>query len=815
MPSPGQTLELSNHTREKTDQQERTREIREDLLYEKKFPEERSLEEKDIFDSGFSCGQCTMKFSSSSSLRDHLISIHRTDGFGSALMACPLCGIACSSTAAYAEHYVLQHCENRRFSGEAQEYGDPKINGCYDSKESRTHDWSKVEKEINSEPADLTNKHSKPNENYSAGTLLCGQCGAALKDFESFREHLARHLQADQRNDAPRNQCPKCEASFQDRENMMVHLTKHFLGQVTKEYACSACKKFYPHPDLLQRHLLDSHAHHLYRCALCRDTFDSRVAIQVHFAVKHSQECRIYRCNVCSGSNNENSPGNAPGENKNFFRSEAEMANHVRTVHAPPSVINKSPVPRSPASTPGMTNTSPRCVFCGICCSSDLDLQLHLASHSTSLYRCPICREGFAVEFLLDRHIAQAHHANDHPINPRNHTRENGRLHRPSRSQEEVVSSEVREQRSHKRGRSPASSNNNSLNQRDNNTKRPNYASGAQQCELCERGEFANEAELQAHKKLAHTPAKIQAKPLSALSMTCAYCGEVCRSRTELESHTRIQHATNEHGGRHKCNICDEVCPSGATLAEHKLQKHCKIQLSDICIVCRGTLASESHFLEHVQRHSLETVDPQQRLDSSIPHLPAPCVVCRQTLISDLECRLHARHHLRSTGGSQRSDSSPSPNRKSQTHSCCLCLRELNRDEFVNLPSNHSISGSQTLRVCRACYVRHSQGLPIFNTPYEHARSSKSELWMKESHWDGSSERWDGDRNFKLEEKNSNGGSASNDTRRCEECGIKFEDEEDAEKHRIAGHEKPSGTYTCIQCQVWSTLMKVLERNSS
>lgn len=216
-----------------------------------------------------------------------------------------------------------------------------------------------------------------------------------------------------------------------------------------------------------------------------------------------------------------------------------------------------------------------------------------------------------------------------------------------------------------KRGRSPASSNNNTVNQRDNNNKRPNYSNtSSQQCDLCERGEFSNETELQAHKKLVHTPAKFQNKSLSNLSMTCAYCGEVCRSRTDLESHTRIQHASNEPGGRHKCNICDEVCPSGATLAEHKLQKHCKIQLSDTCIVCRGNLASESQFLEHVQRHSLENVDPQQRLDGSLPHLPAACVVCRQTLISDLECRLHARHHLRASTGAHSVGSSPSPNQK-------------------------------------------------------------------------------------------------------------------------------------------------------
>ncbi|XP_061940475.1 zinc finger protein 423 isoform X3 [Apis cerana] len=756
---------------------------------------ERAME-KDHYENAFTCNQCTMKFSTLGSLRDHLISIHRTDSFNSALMMCPLCGIPCTSAAAYAEHYVLQHCENRSIAPlESKDYIDAKINGSvYESKNSRNQ---KCREQISSsEPADLTSKHTTTTENnYSAGTLLCGQCGAALKDFESFREHLARHLQANHRNDAVRHSCPKCEATFQDREDMLVHLTKHYLGQISKEYACGACKKLYPHPDLLQRHLLDSHAHHLYRCALCKDTFDSRVAIQVHFAVKHSQECRIYRCNTCTVSNNENSPGNAPGEGKSFFRSESEMTNHVRNIHAPPTVSNNSPVARSPASTPGITgNSGPRCVFCGICCISELELQLHLASHSVNLYRCPVCREGFAVEFLLDRHIAQAHHSSNHQSIIRSSSRENGRIGRPPRLQEET--------KSQKRGRSPASSNNNTVNQRDNNNKRPNYSNtSSQQCDLCERGEFSNETELQAHKKLVHTPAKFQNKSISNLSMTCAYCGEVCRSRTDLESHTRIQHASNEPGGRHKCNICDEVCPSGATLAEHKLQKHCKIQLSDTCIVCRGNLASESQFLEHVQRHSLENVDPQQRLDGSLPHLPAACVVCRQTLISDLECRLHARHHLRASTGPHSVGSSPSPNQKNQNSSCCLCLRDFSNDDFVNLPPSHVSGGGQSLRVCKSCYIRHSQGLPILNS-YESVRSKCEDSWTsnnKDGQWDGSKNKWESENKYK---ENRNG---IIDNKRCQDCGVKFEDSEEVEKHRIIEHEKTgtaSNTYTCIQCQM-------------
>lgn len=417
---------------------------------------DRPASERDHYENAFTCNQCTMKFSTLACLREHLLSIHRLDGFGAAMMMCPLCGIACASAASYAEHYVLQHCENRRPAPPIAgvEYGETKLNGVYDGAAARDGRSSR-NRDTTAEAANLTSKRSTSRSaadvatggGYTAGTLLCAQCGAALKDFDSFREHVARHLQADHmRNNqeaaVPRqHSCPKCDAAFADREDMLAHLTKHYLGQASKEYVCSACKKFYSHPDLLQRHLLDVHAHHLYRCALCRDTFDSRVAIQVHFAVKHSQECQIYRCSTCTLSNNENSPpgGNAAtgDHGRTFFRSETEMIAHVRSVHAPPivaSLTSSSPVgaARSPASTPG--SGVARCVFCGVCCGSELELQLHLASHSTSLYRCPLCREAFAVEFLLDRHIAQTHQT----PTIRSNSRENGRVHRPIRSQEEV-----------------------------------------------------------------------------------------------------------------------------------------------------------------------------------------------------------------------------------------------------------------------------------------------------------------------------------------------------------------------------------------
>lgn len=103
--------------------------------------------------------------------------------------------------------------------------------------------------------------------------------------------------------------------------------------------------------------------------------------------------------------------------------------------------------------------------------------------------------------------------------------------------------------------------------------------------------------------------------------------------------------------------------------------------------------------------------------------------------------------------------------------------------------------------------MRHSQGLPILNsTTYEHRAKYEAAWLASKDHgqWDESKDKWEHERGLKVEEQSRNDGNANK--KRCEECGVKFEDPEEAEKHRITEHEKPasggSNTYTCIQCQV-------------
>ncbi|XP_058459550.1 zinc finger protein 423 homolog isoform X2 [Malaya genurostris] len=203
------------------------------------------------------------------------------------------------------------------------------------------------------------------------GAYLCNQCNAALPDFESFRTHLKAHLE--QGSTGSSFVCQQCGTTLGDHQEYEKHVTGHYL--ITgAEYQCeTSCSKKFNKADELHKHLYDLHTLVLYKCALCSETFDSKVTIQVHFAVTHSNEVKIYRCSACT----------------EIFRAEREFRHHIRTRH--------------------ITTGAVQCVFCRVVCSSELEMQFHLAAHARK-FKCPACPESFHVEFLLDRHM-QTHHS--------------------------------------------------------------------------------------------------------------------------------------------------------------------------------------------------------------------------------------------------------------------------------------------------------------------------------------------------------------------------------------------------------------------
>lgn len=227
----------------------------------------------------------------------------------------------------------------------------------------------------------------------AAGTFLCNQCTAALPNFEAFRAHLKSHLthasdlsSSNGGTAAATYMCPHCGISIANQIDFDRHCLSHYLITVT-EYCCAFnCHKSFAKADDLHMHLFDAHAQNVWKCTICAELFDSKVSIQVHLSVAHSNEVKTYRCSACMDA----------------FKTESEFKSHVRTRHTP------SMPPPPPPPLPPQQVTNLQCLFCRTICNNELEMHFHLAAHARQ-FRCPVCPEAFHVEFLLDRHM-QTHH---------------------------------------------------------------------------------------------------------------------------------------------------------------------------------------------------------------------------------------------------------------------------------------------------------------------------------------------------------------------------------------------------------------------
>ncbi|VVC91973.1 unnamed protein product [Leptidea sinapis] len=283
-----------------------------------------------------------------------------------------------------------------------------------------------------------------PQTLLSPSTLLCNQCNAALPDFEAFRVHLKGHLEetGDSGNTSP-TPCIHCGAKFSDPLESERHVAAHYLA-VSCEHTCHTCSRSFPTQDELQKHLFDHHAHTLYRCTLCKEVFESKVAIQVHFAMAHSSENKIWVCRSCGSS------GGA-------LRSEAEGAAHVRSRHVAARCgcgavvagaralrahcarhhsyrcpefngdvtrnkrINNNNGEETPCDLPGDNGPIPppedrrrkngavalQCAYCGERTRSRADLEAHTRAHSgntVARHKCLICDEVLPSAAILAEH---------------------------------------------------------------------------------------------------------------------------------------------------------------------------------------------------------------------------------------------------------------------------------------------------------------------------------------------------------------------------------------------------------------------------
>ncbi|XP_047021367.1 zinc finger protein 423 homolog isoform X1 [Helicoverpa zea] len=401
-----------------------------------------------------------------------------------------------------------------------------------------------------------------PQTTLSPSTLLCNQCDAALPDFEAFRAHLKGHLEEGgelgRSSPAP---CVHCGATFADAAASERHLTAHYLA-VSCEYTCHSCARSFSAPDDLQKHLLELHAHHLYRCALCKEIFDSKVAIQVHFAVAHSGENKVWVCRSC-------------GAGAGALRSEAEGAAHVRTRHAA---------------------AAPRCA-CGALLGSGVASRTPRPHRA---YRCPVpaCNDAFAVQYLLERHM-QAHHAMQQQVL-------NGEMTRTKRMESNNDGEAGDDARSPCTPGTDNSGVTTAVVAASEERRRKNGAV-ALQCAYC--GERTrSRAELEAHTR-AHSGA-------AAARHKCLICDEVLPSAAVLAEH-KLTHCKVVSGDT--CSRCRARLLSEESFLSHMARHHPALPAP--CVVCRQTLASEAEARLHARFH-LRPGEDEQRCAICLRALP-------------------------------------------------------------------------------------------------------------------------------------------------------------------------------------------------
>ncbi|XP_076355554.1 zinc finger protein 423-like isoform X2 [Tachypleus tridentatus] len=490
----------------------------------------------------FICEYCNMKFGSVHSLQKHTLTVHSFTDLLSKMQEnifCSECKLGFPTSGALAEHINTLH-EGRK---NESPNNDPSPSASKDSilintsLSNNVGSWDKSSMQTKPQSATESPINETVPHFPHSGPLLCSQCNAAFPDFESFRTHLKTHLDAV----IQKYTCSECEVEFPTEQQLNAHVMTHFLSTST-EYGCRCCLKLFSKPDELQKHLMDIHAHHLYRCSLCKEIFDSKVSIQVHFAVKHSNECRLFKCTSCNA----------------VFHSEMEFQLHVKVMH----LFKIHPF---------------RCLLCDQCFSTEYELQYHLNTHKKQ-FSCAVCDEAFHVEFLLDKHMEVCHNSEVRGSSV------DSLSNQPSISTDGVQNLSLKQ--SNDKPETPLSS----------VEYRKHFS-----CEICD-GIFSSETHLSSHCRQVHNiriPC-FQKFGQTTFSLFCAYCNESCKSRTELENHMK---AHTVSPSKHKCNICDEICPTAATLAEHKLS-HCKVMTGGVCVTCKKTVQNEEEFYKHIQEHN-------------------------------------------------------------------------------------------------------------------------------------------------------------------------------------------------------------------
>lgn len=702
----------------------------------------------------FFCNQCSMGFLTESSLTEHIQQTHCNSGGGVTKMESPVL----QPSQSFMEVYSCPYCTNSPIFGSLLKLtkhikeNHKNIPLANNKRKVKVADLSPASSDVEISSPKRHRVTGDTTQAVANGDYPCNQCDLRFNSFEGFQAHLKSHLELLLR----RQSCPQCnKEDFDSQEALLQHLTIHYTTTST-QYVCESCDKQFSSVDDLQKHLLDMHTFVLYHCTLCQEVFDSKVSIQVHLAVKHSNEKKMYRCTACAWD----------------FRKESDLQLHVKHSHLGHS------------TGPAATGKARKCIFCGESFGTEVELQCHITTHSKK-YNCRLCGKAFQAIVLLERHLREKHCIFDGGNGNGNGGSQNGTPNGVTQSSKRSAagSTAAAEQADLQNmllkggGQETANSHEASGGEEELDASEPMYA-----CDICGAA-YTMESLLQNHRLRDHNirpgedDAGSRKKKADFIkgNHKCNVCSRTFFSENGLREHAQTHRGPAKH---YMCPICGERFPSLLTLTEHKVT-HSKSLDTGTCRICKMPLQSEEEFIEHCQMH------PDLR--NSLTGFR--CVVCMQTVTSTLELKIHGTFHMQklsssSVSGGGGGSASSSPNGQLQIHKlykCALCLKDFkNKHELVKIDVNGLPYG-----LCAGCMSRGTNGQSpnVVVTPQETG------------------------------EKNSSG-------LRCPECAVKFETVDDLENHVQMDHPEMSPetsgakkvtdaspvpkkkTYQCIKCQM-------------
>uniref|UniRef100_A0A3Q2W842 Zinc finger protein 423 n=1 Tax=Haplochromis burtoni TaxID=8153 RepID=A0A3Q2W842_HAPBU len=501
----------------------------------------------------FFCNQCSMGFLTESSLTEHIQQTHCTSATGGgsasggAVYSCPYCTNSpiFGSLLKLTKHIKENH---------------KNIPLANNKRQAKVADLSPASSdvEISSPKRHRLGGDSTPSMG-SNGDYPCNQCDLRFASFEGFQAHLKSHLEMLLR----RQSCPQCnKEDFESQEALLQHLTVHYTTTST-QYVCESCDKQFSSVDDLQKHLLDMHTFVLYHCTLCQEVFDSKVSIQVHLAVKHSNEKKLFRCTACAWD----------------FRKETDLQLHVKHNHL---------------------GLKPRkCIFCGESFGTEVELQCHITTHSKK-FTCRFCGKAFHAISLLERHLREKHcrggggnAANSHEASGGEEELDNSEpmyacdICGAAYTMESLLQNHRLRDHNIRPGEDDAGS----------RKKKADFIKGNHKCNVCSRT-FFSENGLREHAQTHRGPAK---------HYMCPICGERFPSLLTLTEH-KVTHSKSLDTGT--CRICKMPLQSEEEFIEH-CQMHPDLRNSLTgfrCVVCMQTVTStlelKIHGTFHMQKIS-------------------------------------------------------------------------------------------------------------------------------------------------------------------------------------------------------------------